>query len=288
MIGYLQIMTAVSMWAFGSILVRSIEAPAIIILSLASLAGTIVLLAKLGAEKKFQSIVNFDKPTLFFLIAVGIGVGLNNGLFFSAIKSTTMANAMLTHYLAPLFLVIFFAPFLLREKITFVSITASLLGLAGLAMILWPGLQENGVEIGIIFGAASAIFYAFHTALEKKLAILGVNPEVAVAYKLAIPALMMFPFVVFHINNSGMLPFIELIKMAFLGIVLWAGSFVLFFKGLKTVSASHASILTYLEPVGAIFLAFLFLKEGLVLLTILGGILILFSGIMVILKGTRN
>lgn len=288
MSGHLQIIIAILMWAISSFLVKLTHAPGVVILSLASLMGLAVLLIKLGAEKRLTQITGFSKPTMLLLIILGISQGLNNGLFFSAIKTTTMANAVLTHYLAPPILVMFFAPLILSERITRVSIAATLTGLAGLIFILWPGLQESKIEIGIVFGIGSAVLYAFQTTIERRLAVFGIDPEMGVVYKLAIPGLMMLPFAIFHISRFGTISGVEWVKIGVLGVILWLVSWILFFKGLKTVLASHAAILTYLEPAGAIFLAFLFLGERLTLLTVFGGILILSSGITVIMKGARS
>lgn len=288
--GYFYIIIAVLMWAIGSgLLAKMIQVPGVVLVSLASLLGALALFIKLVLEKKISKIIVTDKRIFLLLIVIGVAVAFSNGLFYSAIKVTTIANAVLSHYLAPLFVAIFLAPLFLKERITGISISATFLGLLGLIFILWPGLKESRVELGILLGGGSAIFFALYMVFERKLArIAEVDSTIVAFYQLALSALIFFPFVLLHINSSGMLPSIEWIKIGIMGVVLWAFSLILLFRGLRTVPAAPASTLTYLEPIGAIFLAFLFLGEGLTLLTAFGGILILSSGIMVILKRTRS
>ena len=68
-------------------------------------------------KKLFKRLLDFIAYVILGVFGLGIFTTINNSLFFSAIKITTIANAILTHYLAPIFVFIF-GLFLLKEKIT--------------------------------------------------------------------------------------------------------------------------------------------------------------------------
>ena len=63
---------------------------------------------------------------------------------------------------------------------------------------------------------------------------------------------------------------------------------LLYFSALRQVMAQHAAVLGYIEPLAAVPLAFLFLSEFPPATTICGGILILFSGYIVIRASAGN
>jgi drug/metabolite transporter (DMT)-like permease len=57
---------------------------------------------------------------------------------------------------------------------------------------------------------------------------------------------------------------------------------LLYYSALRKVMAQHAAILGYMEPLAAIPIAFFFLSEAPAPLALAGGVLILFSGYLVI------
>ena len=63
---------------------------------------------------------------------------------------------------------------------------------------------------------------------------------------------------------------------------------LLYYNALRKVMAQHAAILGYMEPLAAIPLAFLFLSETPSLVALFGGVLILFSGYLVIHSRMRE
>jgi drug/metabolite transporter (DMT)-like permease len=288
--GYLEIVCATLIWAFtSSFLVRKIDQPPIVLYSVASLIAFAMLFAKLGIQKRISEIKISDKHSLFLLIfGVGIAIGINNGLFWTAIKITTIANANFTHYLAPLLVVVIFAPLILKERIQLLSVIAALIGLIGLGLIFLPTLNQTGINLGIFYGISSAIFFALHTVIERKLAVFEIKPDVAIIYKTVVPGILLFPFVISKILGQGMIPIMDLVWIAIMGGLL-AFSFVICFDGLRTVSAEHASVIFYLEPLAAVFLIAVFiLGEIPNLTTIIGGLLILTAGVIVITIGSKQ
>ena len=266
-----------------------IDAPGLVIVTVASLTGASALFIRLFLEKKQGELLTTDKYKLFLLLSAGVGLALANGLFYSALQLTTIASASLTRYLGPLLVVMIFAPLLLKEKISRALSVATLVGFVGLILILLPELVKSRIDVGILFALGAAVFAALYLVFMKKLSMnFKIDSKVVSFYLLFPSAIIFLPFVLFHIQSSGMLPLEEWLKMSFVGVGLLAPSLLLLFRGLELIPAARASIITYLEPVGAILLAFVFLHENLTLLIILGGILILSSGLFVTLQGAKQ
>ena len=86
--------------------------------------------------------------------------------------------------------------------------------------------------------------------------------------------IILLPFIIYlrpTIEHTDIIPLITL------GIIHQGFAVLLFITALKKLPAQNVSIVTYLEPVGAIILAFLILKEIPASMTIIGGLIILSS-----------
>jgi drug/metabolite transporter (DMT)-like permease len=170
-IGYIEIITAVSIWAIASgIIVRWIPQGAEIIYGVGAMAGFIFVYIWLVLKKQTKKI---PESYLYWksLVLVGLFIGLNNGLFYVAIKSTTVANAILAHYFEPILLVLIFAPIVLKQKIKKEHIVSSVLGFAGLFIVLGSQINSAALNFGVLLGLMSAVFFAWHIAIESKLAM---------------------------------------------------------------------------------------------------------------------
>jgi len=286
--GYFEIMAAVAIWAISSgIIVRWInqgaEIGAEVIYGVGALIGFIFVLLWLFLKKETAEIKK-SLPWRKELFLVGLFIGLNNGLFFTAIILTTVANAILTHSFQPILLVLIFAPIVLKQKIRRKHVVASVLGFVGLSIVLGPQINNIGINAvnGILLGLASAVFFAWHTAIESKLATTTkIDPLVQVLYKNGVPALLFLPFVINRFVAVG-IGWEDFGKLIFFGVLVLGISFVLLFRGLAKVSSQNASVIFYGEPVGAIILASMVWGESLSFAVIAGGALILIAGFLAV------
>ncbi|MCK4592800.1 EamA family transporter [Candidatus Parcubacteria bacterium] len=281
-IGYIEIIIAVFIWAISSgIIVRWIDQRAEIIYGVGAMAGFIFVYIWLVLKKQTKKIPE-SYSDWKSLVLIGLFIGLNNGLFFIAIKTTTISNATLTHYLEPILLVLIFAPIILKQKIKRKHIFASAIGFAGLLVMFGSQINSAALNFGVLLGLMSAVFFAWHTAIESKLAITTkIDPLVEVLYKNGVPALMFTPFVISKFAAGG-IGSDDLSKLIFFGVLVLGISFVLLYRGLAKVSSQNASVIFYGEPVGAIILAWIIWGEQLSLSIIAGGALILAAGYLAV------
>lgn len=213
--------------------------------------------------------------------------GLANLLFFfHALKATTVAGALLTHYTAPVFVALL-APLMLRDRSTRAALYALCLSAAGLVLIFSAGGAggaaggEDGLW-GLAAGTASGLAYAFVIIISRGISsrhhpmkVIFVQGAVSVAGI----GLWMAPSGI-AMPSAG-----QALVFAVLGLMHSTLAVMIYLYGIRRVSAQEAGVLGYLEPVLAILLAFLFLGETPGSLAIAGGLLILLSGSMVIFYG---
>lgn len=211
---------------------------------------------------------------------LGVADAANVACFFAAYRRTTVAIAVLTHYLTPL-LVALAAPIVLRERVQPRSLVALVVSLVGLACALGPTGAGAGTShwLGALLGATSAVFFASNVLVNKRLAHAFSASELMGYHGLVATPLLaaMVPreaWAVLAEPSSGWL------FVGALGPGAIAG--LLFVAGLRRIPASHASALTYLEPLTAIVLGSVRLGERPGVIGWVGVALVLASGALVL------
>ncbi|MFO7819394.1 MAG: DMT family transporter [Halanaerobacter sp.] len=266
-LGYLYIILAMFTWGSIGLIVRLIVlSPQLIVFYRVLFAFTFLLLLVLQDQE--LNLNNLFKKKLL-LIATGTALTINWIFFFKAIKTTTIANATLAYYTAPILATILSVIFL-KEKLTKDNLFALLLSFVGIIIISdINNLSLSGLE-GIGYGLLSAFFYASFMVLNKFLA--NLSARVLTLGQTGIAVLILLPLVYNGTQPSGIETWLLLLV---LGIIHTAGALVLYVKGLSLSKVQDVGVLSYLDPISAIILAALFLNEIPSLLTIVGGGLIL-------------
>ena len=211
---------------------------------------------------------------------LGIADALNIQLFFAAYQRTSVAIAVLTHYLTPIFVALA-APIFLRERAHARTSVAVTVAFGGLVLLLepWKGGLTSGDLVGAALGAGSAVFYASNVLVNKRLAPVFSGSELMFFHGfVAIPFLLaMVPAGALSTTPTSAL---VVLVIAAVGPGVLGGLF--FVWGLRRIAASHASILTLLEPFVAVVVAALFLHQPVGAPQILGGLLILTGATLVV------
>jgi RarD protein len=273
--GSLKIILAMITWGSIGIFVRHIDLPSMEIAFLrAIIAGVILGIAGLWfrGENSKESI----SSNKWVLVFSGIALGLNWVLLFQAYRFTTISNATLSYYMAPV-IVVLLAPVFLKEKLTPAKFTAVVGAMVGLFIILnyQPQLSDATFNhgVGIAYGLMAAAFYASVILLNKQLKnISGFDTTLV---QITVAALVLLPFIIYrsalHIQTADWL------WILILGLVHTGVAYLLYFSGIKEVKAQNVAVLSYLDPIAAIIFGTLFLQEPLTIYAIIGGLLILGS-----------
>ncbi|MGG8495862.1 DMT family transporter [Tenacibaculum sp. TC6] len=190
--------------------------------------------------------------------------------YFYALKLSNVAIGMLSLYTFPV-LIAFLEPVFLKTKFNPIHIVLGLLVLLGL-YILSPdfNIESSSVQ-GILFGLFSALCYAIRILILKQY-VLQYNGVLLMLYQTIVIAVCLFP-TLFFMDISGFqsqLPYLLL-----LALLTTAIGHSLMVHSLQFFTASTASILSSVQPIFGIILAFLFLSEIPTMHTFIGGSLIL-------------
>jgi len=270
--GYARIAIAASLWGTWSLFFRRAEriqriAPALE----AFIVFAVILIAVAPGAWRDRPAVRRTGRAWLAIAVLGVGDAINALLFFWAMQRTSLAIAVLSHYLAPV-LIATAAPFVLRERLRAGTALALGVALAGLVLLLEPWhAATQGAVGGALLGAGSAVFYAANILITKRIQHLFSPREILAWHMpvaLAVLALAMPPggFAI------GLAP---LLLVAAAALLVGALAGVLFLSGLVRVYASRAAVLTLLEPTVAVFIGALVWHESLGLPQLLGAAFVL-------------
>lgn len=241
--------------------------------------GSVFLVVTSCILKKKISIVSI-KNNLKLLIFSGIAIGINWMFLFEAYKYTTISIATISYYFAPIFVMIA-SPILLKEKISLKKIICVCLAMVGMLLIV--GTNKSSGEnmeynhiLGICYGISAAVFYA--SVIISNKFIDDISPGDRTIVQLFIAAVMLIPYILMTTGfNFSSLHGISLYSLLFLGIIHTGLAYTLYFSAIKNLKGQTLAILSYIDPIFAVIISTLFLKESLGVIQIMGAILILGS-----------
>ena len=216
---------------------------------------------------------------LLELIGMGaIGYAGQSFSFLSAIKYASAGLVALLLYLYPMF-VFMLSVIVLREKITWIKVIAIILALLGTALTVDPA---GGQLIGILLAISSALIYSVYI-------IVGTNVMKhvsAVQSSLVIFASAAVVYGILMGINGAHFPATSTGWLGIAGIVLIATVIPVatFLAGLERIGPTNASLLSTIEPVVTVLLAWWLFSERLQPITVFGGSLILVAVVLL----TRN
>ncbi|QIZ08087.1 EamA family transporter [Priestia megaterium] len=267
-----------SMIIFGTIglVVRYIDLSSSERALLSSFIGCLFLLLIFFMIKKKIS-WNLVKSNALFLILSCIALGGNWIFLYQSYDHTTIANATLGYYFAPVFVMIL-SPFVLREQLSIKKIVCIGVAIIGMLMIVGEGVSASRSNdiLGLSFGLIAAAFYAALLLLNKFIKDMG-KLELTII-QLGTTTLLLMPYVfltegfgIFEVSSSS-IPFILILGIINTGIGFW-----LFFSGMEKLKGQSIAMLSYVDPFVAILVSAIILQEQMTIVQMLGGVLLLGS-----------
>ena len=237
--------------------------------------GLVVLLLVMLLTGKKPDAVNIRK-NLPLLLVSGAAIGGNWILLFEAYRYTTVATATICYYMAPVFLVL--ASPLLGERLTGKKLMLSATALLG--MVFVSGVLKGGLSgaKGIACGVGAACLYASVMFMNKKLGPINAYDKTVI--QLAAAAIVILPYCL--LSRGFDMPQMDGRGYVFLGVVgiIHTGfAYWLYFGAMGQLPSQTVALFSYLDPVLAIILSALLLKESMDWQGILGAVLILGSAL---------
>jgi RarD protein len=235
--------------------------------------GSIFLLAACPILKQKISLKAI-RPNLILLILSGAAIGFNWILLFQAYKYTTISNATLSYYFAPVF-VMFLSPFLLKERLTAAKSFCILAAVLGMFFIVGIGGDTGSSHlIGIGYGLCAAILYAGVVIMNKYLK--GLSGLETTLIQLSAASIVLLPYIlltekiqIFQVNHRSIL------LLIIVGILHTGLAYLLYFTAIRKLNAQTIAVFSYTDPISAIIMSSIIFQEKMTLIQILGGILIL-------------
>ncbi len=275
-IGKARMELVISMIVFGTlaIFVRGIPLPSgELALYRAVLAALLILIYFLIGKTRLE--VSSLKKELVILLISGAAMGRNWILLFEAYRYTTVSAATLSYYVAPV-IVTMLCPIFFHEILTKKQLLCFIMSTAGVVMIIgFHNLNGGGKDlIGILLGLGAAVFYAAVILLNKL--IKGVSGIQRTFLQFLAAIAVLIPYVActggFHLAELSAAGWGNLLIV---GLFHTGVTYCLYFSSLKELRGQEAAILSYIDPMVAVVISVLILGEGITVLQIIGGILII-------------
>jgi drug/metabolite transporter (DMT)-like permease len=216
-----------------------------------------------------------------FLLCALTAIALNQMLFIKGLSYTFPIHAALLTLITPIFITILAAR-MLKEKITFTKTFGLILGGAGAALLISNrGVSASGenAPLGDFLVILSAFAYTFYFILVKPL-MNKYSAIQVIRWIFTIGFVMTFPLSLKEFTDITWQIF-TLKDWLILFVIVVPGTFLAYVfnvYGIQKLSASMAGAYIYSQPVFAVGIAMIFLKEQLSLYKIIAAIFI-FAGV---------
>ena len=264
-------------WGFIAVLVAAVDlgAEALVFWRLALAAATLAVGALLVRPRLLS-----PRGRLPALVLLGAVQGAHWLLFFEAVKHGSVALAVLTFYAAPLLLAVV-APLVLPERWNAVVLVAATVGAVGIGLIALGGGDGSSSPWAVAAGLGSAVTYAALVVLSKRLLLVATAPVTIAFWDCLVGALVVAPALLVA-DRIVPAEASEWAAVLALGVLLTGASTLVYATLLRHVTAQAAGVLTFLEPVAGVLLAWALVSERPGTATLAGGALVLAGGLAVV------
>ena len=265
------------------LMVHGISALVLTNLRLLIAGGVLMILAYATAKDKMLAFLTDRKSLLSLLIFALIGLFLNQFAYLTAIQETNAGTATVLQYVCPVGILIYSC---IKDKVepTLGEIISIILAIGGTFLIATHGQldQLSMTPAGLFWGLFSALTYALYIILPIAL-IKKWGSSLVIGVGMVIAGLVALPFTgVLQANIPTSFDFL----LAFAGIILIGTvlAYTAFLKGASLIGPVKSSLLASIEPISAVFFAFLIMNEQFYPIDFLGMAMILFAVTLISLK----
>ena len=266
---YICYLLAMLIFGTNGLLVANISLQASQIVLFRTLIGGILLTAIVILRGGFDR--SAVREEAIPLLCGGAALGLNWIALFQAYQLLNVSLATLIYYVGPM-LVLVLSPILFREKLNSTRIVAALVVALGLICIS-GSITRSGMSVrGLAVAIVSALFYATLIVFNKRIIRTGGLQTAAIELDVA------FVVVLVYVLLTAGLPVPqkhEIPALLILGAVNTGLAYLLYFSGLQKIPGQSVALLSYIDPVSALFFAAVFLQEAMSPVQILGAVLII-------------
>ncbi|HEY0789033.1 MAG TPA: EamA family transporter, partial [Thermoanaerobaculia bacterium] len=230
--GILYIFIAALLWSTGGVAIKAVDAGPLVVSFYRSAVAAVVLFALLRPRVR--------RWNLQFLFAVAAYAACLT-TFVIATKWTTAANAIFLQYMGVIW-VMLFSPLVLKEPFRKADVIAVVVAFGGMALFFVEKFDPRGAA-GNVSAILSSIFFAMLIMFLR--AQRDASAEAAVSWGNVAVSLSLLPFVAGDLRVDAR----SLVTLVFLGVFQIGLAYIFFVRGLRTVTATKASLTGMVEPV---------------------------------------
>lgn len=260
--------------SFAAVFIRiADDAPAIVIAAYRLILATVVM-TPFSIRRAVAERTHYSRRTILLNVTSGVALALHFACWIASLKYTSVARSVLLVATNPFFVAII-GRIVLKEKIKTAAAIGMVLALAGIFLMsaLDGGITE-GRFTGDILALAGAFFAAVYMLFGRHIRqTVSTTAYAYVTYGIA-SAVLVLVMILTGQSWSGYAPqtYFMFLLLAIVPQIIGHTSFNYALKFLPAVSVA---IVILGEPVGAAFLAWIFLGEGVSIGTFIGGAVIL-------------
>lgn len=254
--------------------------PEAIILCRASFAAVFIYI--FCRIKKIDLKITTKKDGYSFIIS-GFLMAVHWVTYFYALKLTNVAIGMLSMFTFPVITALL-EPFFTKQKLNPVHVFLAFLVLIGVYMLVPDFSLENDQLKGILFGVFSALSYSLRNLTLKK-HVKNYNGSMLMLYQMIIVSVLLIPVLFFSdfSNFESQLPLLLLVAL-----LTTAIGHTMLVNSLKHFSVATASIISSVQPILGIIIAYIFVNEIPSFNTYIGGSLILLTVVIESIRSKSN
>ena len=247
-----------------------------------AIAGCILFI--IIKQRKLKKIEKQDHKYVFLIGFFGYFVAIGAQLLGTKLSSASLAS--LVNAMNPV-VIMLFAVFILKEKLTVKKVTCGVLAIAGVYAIV-GGLGGRGQIFGILVSILSVILWSLVSVVVRKFTQ-KYDPFQITTYGIIIAAVCTLPFSIWELMVTSDVQFDRsvVLSMLYIGIVCTALAHVLWNKSLSMIEAGTCSLFYPVQPMVAVFLGWMFLGESISWNFVFGAILII-GGVLFSIMGKNE
>ncbi len=271
----LALIASMCIWGTIGLVRRYLPVPSGFLSMTRGLLGAVLLLLlmRLRGDRFSRETVRANGRAL---LLSGALIGFNWILLFEAYRHTTVAIAELCYNMAPLFILVA-APFILHERLTprrLFCLAAALLGIALISDIAHSGFSGSGEVRGVLLALAAAVLYASVVLLNKRLRGIGAYEKTILQIGMAGVVLIPYVLLTEDITAVRFTPGSAVLLLV-VGFVHTGAAYALYFGTTDILPAHTLALAGYIDPIVAVLLSALVLREPMTLPQAFGAALVL-------------
>ncbi|HHY42597.1 MAG TPA: DMT family transporter [Thermoanaerobacterales bacterium] len=246
------------------------------------MAASVIFYCMVKLFYKDYVIEKQDKRRIWLLGLLGVSIYFL--LQHTGLDMTTTVNSSILIATSPIFTMFLSAKLFRQEELTYSGIFGALLAFLGVFLVFTGGKGISigrGTLIGDLLMLLNSVVWALFSVLGKDV-VDKYDPFVVMAYAYLYGTITMLPFAfapgfVASVKTASITTWAAVIYLALFCSVY---SYYMWYKGIRILGASQTAMFNYINPVIAVIIGVIFLKEAWNVYTLIGGILV-FLGVYI-------